>query len=178
MDFDLDRTIAVLERTPGVLKALISGLGPELTRGGYGEGAWSAYEVVGHLIVGEREDWIARAKIILEQGVSRPFDPFPHDAAIHPDSGRELDQLLDEFTRLRAANLEALRSFRLGPAQLALRGTHPALGEVTLAQLLATWATHDLHHIRQICKAMAWQWRDLVGPWRHYLNTLSSEQRA
>lgn len=178
MEFDLARTIAWLERTPGVLRPLISGLDAEIMQGRYGEGTWSAYEVVGHLIVGERTDWIPRAKIILEHGASRPFDPFPHDAAIHPDSGRDLDELLDEFTRLRAANLETLRSFRLGPSQLELRGTHPALGEVTLAQLLATWATHDLHHIRQICKAMAWQWRESVGPWRNYLNTLASEPRA
>jgi hypothetical protein len=173
MEFSFDRTHAVLERTPRVLRELLAGLDPELTRGSYGQGTWSAYHVVGHLIVGEGKDWIARARIILEHGAARPFDPFPHDACIEPEAGRSLDALLAEFATLRAANLATLRSFNLGPRHLALRGTHPSLGEVSLAQLLATWAAHDLHHIRQICKALAWQSRELVGPWRAYLNTLS-----
>jgi uncharacterized damage-inducible protein DinB len=173
MDFSFDRTVSVLERTPAVLRALLAGLDTALTHASYGEGTWSAYEVVGHLIIGEREDWIPRVRIILEHGPLRPFDPFPHDAAIHPDSGRSLDDLLGEFAAARAESLAALHAFNLTPAHLALRGSHPALGEVTLAQLLATWATHDLHHTRQICKAMAWQSRELVGPWRDYLNTLA-----
>lgn len=177
MDFSLTRVAATLERTPPTLRALLTGLDPALTNANYGEGTWSAYEVVGHLIVGERTDWIPRARLILEHGPDRPFDPFPHDAAIHPGSGRTLEDLLDEFATMRTQNVEALRSMSLTPAQLALCGTHPALGQVTLAQLLATWATHDLHHTRQICRALAHQSRDLVGPWRDYLNTLS-EPRA
>ncbi len=176
MDFSLPNTIATLERTPPTLHALLAGLDLALTQANYGEGTWSAYEVVGHLIVGEREDWIPRARILLEHGTARPFDPFPHDAAIHPGSGRPLDNLLDEFTTLRAANLDTLRAMQLTPDQLDLKGTHPALGQVTLAQLLATWATHDLHHTRQICRALAHQSRDLVGPWRDYLNTLTEPQ--
>jgi uncharacterized damage-inducible protein DinB len=172
MNFSLPNTIATLERTPPTLRALLTGLDPALTQANYGEGTWSAYEVVGHLIVGEREDWIPRARIILEYGPARPFDPFPHDATIHPTSGRPLEDLLDEFATLRAANLDTLRAMRLTPDHLALKGTHPALGQVTLAQLLATWATHDLHHTRQICRALAHQSRNLVGPWRDYLNTL------
>lgn len=174
LPFNLDRTIAILERTPLVVRALLEGLPPELTHRGYGDGTWSAYEVVGHLIIGEREDWIARTRIILRDGVDRPFDPFPHDAAIHPDSGRSLAELLEEFSELRGRNLETLRGLSLPESALERRGTHPALGEVTLAELLATWSTHDLHHIRQICKAVAWQSRDLVGPWRDYINTLHS----
>ena len=176
MDFSLPNTIATLERTPPTLHALLAGLDLALTQANYGEGTWSAYEVVGHLIVGEREDWIPRPRILLEHGTARPFDPFPHDAAIHPGSGRPLDNLLDEFTTLRAANLDTLRAMQLTPDQLDLKGTHPALGQVTLAQLLATWATHDLHHTRQICRALAHQSRDLVGPWRDYLNTLTEPQ--
>lgn len=172
MDFALDRHTAILERTPPTLRALLTGLDTELTHADYGDGTWSAYQVVGHLIVGEREDWIRRARIILKHSTSRPFDPFPHDAAIHPNSGRSLDDLLDEFATLRAANLDTLCAMHLTPEHLARKGTHPALGEVTLAQLIATWSTHDIHHIRQICRALAYQSRELVGPWRNYLNTL------
>ncbi|HZW09986.1 MAG TPA: DinB family protein [Phycisphaerales bacterium] len=172
MDFSFDRTVSILERTPPVLGALLTGLDPALTLGNYGPGTWSAYQAVGHLIVGEREDWIPRARIILGHGTARPFAPFPHDAAIHPESGRTLDDLLDEFAAVRSDNLVALRGLGITPAELDLRGRHPALGEVTLAQLLATWAAHDLHHIRQICRAIAWQSRELVGPWRAYINTL------
>lgn len=177
MDFSLPRTIAVLERTPPTLRALLTGLDPALTQSSYGENTWSAYEVVGHLIIGERDDWIPRARIILDRGPERPFDPFPHDATIHPTSGRPLEDLLDEFTTLREANLQALCAMRLTPDHFTRRGTHPALGQVTLAQLLATWPTHDIHHIRQICRAIAYQSRDLVGPWRDYINTLT-EPRA
>ncbi len=160
-----------LERTPGVLRSLLAQADHRIVTTNYGPGTWSAYEVVGHLIIGEREDWIPRLRIILNHGTSRPFDPFPHDAAIPPSSGRPLDSLLSEFTSLRESNLAELRSFELLPRQFELRGRHPALGEVTLGQLLATWAAHDLHHIRQACLAMAWQLRDEVGPWRAYINT-------
>jgi len=165
--------VQTLERTPRVLCSLLDGVSGDAARSNYGPGTWSAYEVVGHLIIGEREDWIPRASIILEHGTSRPFDPFPHDATIRPDSGRLLHDLLDEFDALRRASLDALRAMNLTPAHLALTGTHPALGEVTLGQLLATWAAHDLHHIRQACLALAWRFRDDVGPWRAYLNTLA-----
>jgi uncharacterized damage-inducible protein DinB len=173
MDFSLDRTIAILDRTPRVLDAQLRGLDPAWTHANYGPGTWSAYNVVGHLIIGERDDWIPRARRILEHGTARPFDPFPHDATIQPSSGSTLNALLDEFASVRAVNLKILRSMDLTPPRLALKGTHPALGEVTLAQLLATWAVHDLHHIRQVERAMAHQARALVGPWRAYINTLS-----
>ncbi|CAG1009993.1 hypothetical protein PHYC_03779 [Phycisphaerales bacterium] len=173
MGEEIGRVVLVLERTPAVLRALLAGLGPELANANYGPGTWSAYEVLGHLIVGERLDWMPRAGIILAHGASRPFDPFPHDATIRPETGRSLDSLLDEFERLRRDNLRDLASLNLTPEQLELRGRHPALGEVTLGQLLSTWAAHDLHHIRQACLAMAWRFRDGVGPWREYLNTLT-----
>lgn len=172
MDFSLPRTVSMLERTPAVLAAMLAGLDEELTHRNYGDGTWSAYEVVGHLLIGEHDDWIPRLRIILEHGTARPFDPFPHDATVSPDSGRSLDDLLEEFADSRAENLDALGAMRLTGAHLALRGTHPGLGEVTLAQLLATWATHDVHHVRQVCKAVAHQSRHLVGPWRDYINTL------
>lgn len=171
--YDLHRTIEILERTPGVLRQLLGGLGESWTHGRYGEGTWSSYEVVGHLIVGERTDWLPRLRRILEHGERMPFDPFPHDATVAHDDGIPLTHLLDEFSMLRAENLTALRELDLDPSDLERTGMHPALGRVTAGQLLATWAVHDLHHIRQACLAMAWQYREAVGPWLAYLNTLA-----
>ncbi len=167
----LRSVLPTLDHTPGVLRALLDGLPEEGSRSTYGPGTWCAYEVLGHLIVGEKTDWMPRARIILAHGSARPFDPFPHDATIRPESGRSVGELLDEFERLRSANLVELRGLNLTSEDLSRKGTHPALGEVTLGQLLATWAAHDLHHIRQACLAMAWPLREEVGPWRAYINT-------
>jgi uncharacterized damage-inducible protein DinB len=172
MNFNLADATAILERTPRVLRSWLTGLDPQWTHASYGPGTWSAYQVVGHLIIGEQADWIPRARIILEHGESRPFDPFPHDAAIHPDSGRSLESLLDEFETLRDQSLSQLAAMNLTPEKLSRPGTHPALGPVTLAQLIATWTVHDIHHTAQIAKAMAYRWREEVGPWRAYLNVL------
>lgn len=172
MDPTIEQITQILERTPPVLRAWLDGLDPAWTHTRYGDGTFSAYHVVGHLIIAERSDWMARTRIILQHGVSRPFDPFPHKATIEPEEGFTLAQLLDEFERLRRANLDELHTLNITPAKMALRGTHPAFGEVTLGQLLSTWATHDIHHTAQIAKAMAYQCKDAVGPWRAYLNTL------
>jgi len=169
----LPRIVEVLERTPPTLSALLHGLSEPWTLANYGPGTWSAYEVVGHLIVGERLDWMPRLRTILAHGETLPFDPFPHDGTVAPGSGPPLSALLDEFTVLRTENLRDLRSLNLRPQDLARTGTHPALGRVTAGQLLSTWAVHDLHHLRQACLAMAWQGREDVGPWRAYLNTLA-----
>lgn len=171
LDMSLNTFASRLARTPGVLRCLLELAEPSLARSNYGPGTWCAYEVLGHLIVGEKTDWMPRARIILAHGTGRPFDPFPHDATIRPESGRGVGALLDEFERLRAANLDELRGLNLASEDLARKGMHPALGEVTLGQLLATWAAHDLHHIRQACLAMAWPLREDVGPWRAYINT-------
>jgi hypothetical protein len=168
---DLPRTLEILERTPATLRTLLLGLSDAWTRGRYGEGTWSAYEIVGHLIIAERDDWMPRLHRILNHGEGRPFDPFPHDATSQ-DHSVALAGLLEEFEHLRTRNLGDLRALNLTPADLKRTGTHPALGRVTAAQLLATWAVHDLHHLRQICLAMAWQYKDEVGPWHEYLNTL------
>jgi DinB family protein len=173
MPFSLAQTTDILERTPAALGSLLEGLDAALTQGNTGPGTWSAYQVVGHLIIGEQQDWIPRTRIILEHGTSRPFEPFPHDAAIHPDTGPPLNDLLLTFARLRAANLDTLNAFTLTEDQLARRGLHPDLGEVTLAQLLAAWAAHDLHHIRQISRSIAFGFCDLVGPWTKYISTLA-----
>lgn len=167
----IERTLEILERTPAVLRSLLLGVSDFWIRANYGDGTWSATQVVGHLIVGERDDWLPRLRRILRHGERVPFDPFPHDAtaATHDTP---IVSLLDEFERLRHANLRELQAMNLSPADLERTGSHPAFGRVTAAQLLAAWCVHDLHHMRQISLAMAWQYRDAVGPWREYLNTL------
>ena len=169
---DLPSLLTILRRTPDVLHILLNDLEAGWTHASYGSGTWSAYEVVGHLIAAEQDDWMPRARRILEHGTSIPFEPFAHQSTISPSGGPPLSALLEKFRLLRAENLRALQSLSLTPAELDRRGLHPALGEVTLRQLLTTWTVHDLHHLRQIALAMAWQARDEVGPWREYLNTL------
>ena len=169
MDFDLTSGIAILERTPRTLRALLDGLGPAWTDGIEGPETWSPYVIVGHLIHGERADWIPRARLILAQGAERRFTPYDRFAQFRESEGKSLAQLLDEFERLRAENLTTLAAWRLGDAELALEGEHPAFGPVTLRQLLATWVGHDLGHIAQTARVMARQYREAVGPWRAYL---------
>lgn len=169
MDFDLTDAEAVLERTPGTFRALLAGLPEPWIRGTEGPETWSPYDIMGHLVHGERTDWIARAEIILAQGENRRFQPFDRFAQFHESHGKTLEDLLDEFARLRAQNLETVRGWRLTDAQLALEGEHPVFGAVTLRQLLSTWAAHDLGHIAQATRVMAKQYRDAVGPWRAYL---------
>jgi hypothetical protein len=169
---DLPALLKVLSRTPSVLHTLLSDLDTQWTHVNYGDGTWSAYEVVGHLIAAELDDWMPRVRRIVAHGNSLAFDPFAHQATTSPSSGRPLHDLLEQFGLLRSTNLRELSAMALTPPDLDRRGLHPALGEVTLRQLLTTWTVHDLHHLRQISLAMAWQARDEVGPWREYLNTL------
>ena len=169
MDFALSSGIAVLSRTPATLRAMLDGLPPEWTDATEGPETWSPYVIVGHLIHGERTDWIARATIILDQGDNRRFEPYDRFAQFRESQGKTLGQLLDEFARLRAENLRTLERWQLGEEQLALEGEHPAFGVVTLRQLLSTWVVHDLGHIAQIARVMAKQFRDAIGPWTAYL---------
>jgi hypothetical protein len=169
MDFDLAAGTAILERTPNVLRALLAGLPPAWVDATEGPETWSPYVIVGHLIHGERADWIPRAQIILAQGQNRRFTPFDRLAQFRESQGKSLAELLDEFARVRAESLATLASWRLSEAQLALEGEHPEFGAVTLRQLLATWVAHDLGHIAQTGRVMAKQYRDAVGPWRAYL---------
>ena len=159
----------MLERTPATLRVLLGGLQSEWTTATEGPDTWSAYDVVGHLIHGERTDWIPRARIILEQGANRRFEPFDRFAQLRESTGKSLDELLDEFERLRAESLATLRGWRLTDAQLSLEGEHPTFGAVTLRQLLSTWTAHDLSHLAQIARVMTKQYRDAVGPWRAFL---------
>ncbi|MEX2180335.1 MAG: DinB family protein [Gemmatimonadaceae bacterium] len=169
MDFDLTAGIAVLERTPGTLRAMLAGLDPVWTDATEGPETWSPYVIVGHLIHGERTDWIPRARIILAQNARRRFTPYDRFAQLRESKGKSLAELLDEFERLRRENLGTLTAWHLTDAQFALEGEHPELGTVTLRQLLATWVAHDLGHIAQAARVMAKQYRDAVGPWRAYL---------
>lgn len=181
-EFTLSETTTLLTRTPATLNALLRGM-PDIWarsnegrtndgRGGEGNETWTAFDILGHLIVGERTDWMPRARIILEHGEGRAFDPFDRFAQVKESEGKSLDQLLDQFARLRKENLAALRALNLQPEDLARRGMHPELGSVTLAQLLATWAVHDLTHLHQLSRVMAHQYRDAVGPWSAYLGVL------
>jgi hypothetical protein len=171
----LDETIALLRRTPAALDALLRDLPDLWTRGTEGENTWSPFDVVGHLIHGERTDWIPRTKRILEHGESVPFDKFDREAMFRESEGKSLDALLDEFARLRAQSLNELRALNLSAEDLERRGRHPALGVVTLAQLLATWGAHDLSHLHQIARVMAHQVRDDVGPWRAYMGVMQCQ---
>jgi hypothetical protein len=172
MQHNLDHTIALLSRTPAALNALLRDLPEEWTRRNEGEGTFSAFDVVGHLIHGDRTDWIPRARVILEHGETRPFDKFDRLAQVRESQGKSLSQLLDEFTRVRAEKLTELHGLKLTKQDLERRGSHPSLGAVSLSQLLATWAAHDLTHLHQLSRVMAHQYRGAVGPWTRYLGVM------
>lgn len=176
-EFNLSDAIAILSRTPAAIDALLRGLPDTWVHGNEGstsngDETFSPFDVVGHLIVGERTDWMVRARIILEHGEARAFDRFDRLAQQKESQGKSLEQLLDEFARQRKENVTALQTLNLQPQDLARRGTHPALGVVTLSQLLATWAAHDLTHLHQLSRVMAHQYREAVGPWKAYLGVL------
>jgi hypothetical protein len=155
------------------LRALLSGLPSTWTDATEGPDTWSPYVIVGHLIHGERTDWIPRAGIILAQGENRRFTPYDRFAQFRESRGKSLERLLDEFGHLREANLNTLVGWKLTDAQLELTGEHPELGAVTLRQLLATWVAHDLGHLAQTTRVMAKQYRDAIGPWRAYLSIMN-----
>lgn len=175
--FNLADAIAILSRTPETLNALLRGL-PELwVRGNEGcskdgRDTWTAFDIVGHLIVGERTDWMTRARIILQNGEDRVFDPFDRLAQFKESQGKSLEQLLDEFAHLRRDNLTALQAMNLQPEDFTRRGRHPELGAVTLSELLATWVVHDLTHLHQLSRVLAHQYCDAVGPWSAYIGVL------
>jgi hypothetical protein len=173
--FNLADIIAVLAHTPATLDALLRGLTDTWVRGNEGKDTWSAFDIVGHLIYGERTDWMPRVRIILQNGEARPFDPFDRFAQFRGSEGKSLEELLDDFARLRRENLAALQALNLQPTDLTRRGKHPALGMVTLSELLATWAVHDLTHVHQLSRVMAHQYRDAVGPWSTYLGVLQCD---
>ena len=164
MKFDLDDAIEILERTPVVVANLLSGLSDSWIAGNEGGESWSPFDIAGHFVVGEKTDWLGRTKIILEHGTSRPFEPFDRFAQFHESKGKTVEDLLDEFARLRAENLQELSGL-VSKNDLDKKGVHPEFGEVTLRQLLAAWVVHDLGHIAQISRVMSKQYRNEAGPW-------------
>jgi hypothetical protein len=173
MTFDLNEATAVLTRTPATLRALLAGLPEPWIRCDEGDETWSPFDVLGHLIHGDRTDWVPRARIIMEHGEARPFEPFDRFAMLDANVGRTLVDLLDEFEQVRAESLQALAQLVPPDTDLERPGMHPELGPVTLGALLATWVVHDLNHIHQIVRAMANRYRADVGPWHTYLGILN-----
>jgi len=172
MKFELDEAMATLSRTPAALNAMLSGLPRNWVENNEGPETWSPYDVIGHLVHCERNDWIPRAKIILEYGETCAFDPLDRFAQFEESKGKTLGELLEEFAALRARSLVTLREMNLGPGDFEKFGKHPALGKVALKELLATWVTHDLDHIAQIARTMAKQYATEVGPWQAFVSIL------
>ena len=172
MDFSLPAARSILERTPRTLRALLAGLPAEWTDADEGPDTWSPRVIVGHLVHGERTDWIPRARLILEHGEERPFEPFDRFAQLREHRDTPLTDLVSEFAKLRRENLEILANWKLTEPQLDLTGRHPELGVVTLRQLLSAWVAHDLSHLAQTARVMAKQYRDAVGPFREYLTIM------
>jgi hypothetical protein len=173
MEFNLDKTIELLRQTPYSLERMLSDLSEEWTCSDGDESSWTAYDVIGHLIHGEETDWIPRAKIILSEKEDRRFVPFDRLAQFRRSRGKSLPDLLTEFAHLRNGSLEQLAMLELTDEDLERTAEHPELGTVTLKQLLATWAVHDLNHVRQIATALAKRYESSVGPWREYLSILN-----
>lgn len=172
MEYELAPAIEVLRRTPATLNALLRDLPEPWLIRNEGPETWSPYDVIGHLIHGEETDWIPRAKIILEHGETRAFEPYDRIAMFEESKRKPIRQLLDTFAQLRTENLRELQDLDLTDNLLDKRGRHPELGVVTLRQLLSAWVVHDLGHIRQVVRVMSKQYRDAVGPWRAYLSIL------
>lgn len=176
MDFDLDLSVQALARTPGTLRALLETLPDPWIRATEGPDTFSPFDVVGHLIDGEETDWVPRARLILAQGPELHFPPYDRFRHRTRNVGRGLGSLLAEFARLRMANLDLVRAWRITPTQLELTGIHPTFGRVTLRELLAAWVVHDLGHLAQVARVMAKQYRSAVGPWAPFLPVLTDHE--
>lgn len=173
MKFETNKSIEILEKTPSVLQALLENIGEEWVMSNEGPETFSPYDVVGHLIHGEKTDWVPRAKIILDHGVSKPFEPYDRFAQYEESKGKTLKQLLEEFELLRKQNIQWLQSLSLTNEDFEKKGMHPSLGEVSLKNLLSTWVVHDLTHIAQITRVMAKQYKEEMGPWPQFFRILS-----
>jgi hypothetical protein len=173
MKYSIEKSYEILERTPSVLKVLLSGLDDDWIMNNEGPETFSPYDVIGHLIHGEKTDWAARAKIILDFGLSKKFMPWDLFEKYEESKGKTLSQLLDEFERVRSENMVWLKSLNLTETDLNKKGMHPSLGEVTLRNLLSTWVVHDLTHIAQITRVMAKQYKEEMGPWPEFFRILN-----
>ena len=173
MKYSLDKSYEILERTPAVLRSLLGGLHDDWIMNNEGPETFSPYDVIGHLIHGEKTDWTVRTKVILESGINKPFEPYDRFAQYEESKGKTLTQLFDEFDKLRKNNLNWIKSLNLTKDDLDKEGMHPVLGEVTLRNLLATWVVHDLTHIAQITRVMAKQYKEEIGPWPQFFRILN-----
>lgn len=171
MNFEINKAIEILERTPLAIEALLKGISEEWLNNNEGENTWSPYDIVGHLIHGEKTDWIPRAKIILSNSSHKTFTPFDRFAQMN-EQPKTIEQLLEEFKERRRENIQELRSLQIDNTKLKEKGIHPDLGEVNLKELLSTWVAHDLGHIAQISRVMAKQYKNEVGAWEKYLTIL------
>lgn len=174
LPFDLNKCVDVLRRTPKVLSARLNDFDKEWSNLNEGGASWSVYNVVGHLIHGEKTDWIPRLEIILNHGTKVPFTPFDREAMLNQPQDISLNSTLDEFAILRRENLQRLIYFNLGSEDLQKQGMHPELGVVTVEQLLASWVVHDLSHLSQVNRVLAHQWKEQTGPWAQYMGALRS----
>lgn len=171
MQYDVEKAIEILERTPKVLNELLNGISEEWIRNNEGENTWSPFDVVGHLIHGEKTDWLQRTKIILEYGTEQAFEPFDRFAQYEVSKGKTISELLSEFEKLRSENMKVFKTMDLTD-NLGKKGKHPELGVVTLSNLLSSWVVHDLGHISQITRVMAKQYKEEVGVWTQYMGIL------
>lgn len=172
MQYDVEKAIEILERTPKVLNELLNGISEEWIRNNEGENTWSPFDVVGHLIHGEKTDWLQRTKIILEHGAEQAFEPFDRFAQYEVSKGKTISELLSEFEKLRSENMKVFKTMDLTD-NLGKKGKHPELGVVTLSNLLSSWVVHDLGHISQITRVMAKQYKEEVGVWTQYMGILN-----
>lgn len=174
IEFSIDKSLSILERTPFVIEMLLRDLPEDWAMNNEGEGTWSPFDIVGHLIHGEKTDWIPRIKIILSDPGNKTFEPFDRFAQFNDSKGRTLSELLIEFKLRRKSSIEILNSLKITDNHLGQTGIHPKFGSVTLRELLATWVAHDLNHIGQIVRVMAKQYRNEVGPWKEFLGILKT----
>ena len=172
MEFNLNKSLEILSRTPVVLMSLLENLSEDWIKNNEGGDSWSPYDIVGHLIHGEKTDWIARAKIILSDGGNKKFEPYDRFAQFKESEGKSLKELLYEFSVIREENIKILKSFNIDDGKLGLEGIHPKFGNITLKQLLSTWVIHDLAHIVQISRVMAKQYKTEIGPWVEYFRLM------
>lgn len=173
MEFSLDQSIEILERTPNILDAYLNQISEDWLRHNEGENTWSPYDIAGHLVFGEKTDWMARIKIILNDSENKLFEPFDRFAQQNEDQNRPVSALIEEFRSLRNANLKELKSLNIQQSDYSRIGLHPAFGQVTLAQLISSWVVHDLGHIAQISRVMSKQYKTEVGPWVEYMSILN-----
>ncbi len=173
MEYSIDKVLEILERTPHILNTYLGNLSDEWIFCNEGDETWSAFDIVGHLIHGEKTDWIPRLKIVLSNSKNKTFEPYDRFAQFEESKEKTMIQLLDEFSKLRNQNIEFLKSLKISEADFNKNAIHPSLGEVTLKNLLATWVTHDLGHIAQMSRVMAKQYKDEVGPWVEYISILN-----